>query len=101
MSKQFNIEDTVGAWLEVTKVSGQANRFERWQITESGVPWLTRAQLHQLHGALGEMLGLGIPTPSSPLTASRSGARLPGGKDPRPEIMVEKPDGSGDAARRV
>lgn len=97
----FDIEDAAGAWLQITKITGQATGFERWQIEESGVPWLNRAQMHQLHGALSVMLGLSATAPSSPVTASRSGTRLPGGKDPRPAIMVEKPDGSGDAARRV
>lgn len=30
----------------------------------------SRAQMHQLHAALGEVLGLTTPTPTSPLTAS-------------------------------
>ncbi len=102
MSKSmFDIEDAAGARLEITKITGQATGFERWQFEAPGVPWLSRAQMHQLHGALSVMLGLSVSTPASPVTASRSGTRLPGGKDPRPEIMVEKPDGSGGAARRV
>mgnify|MGYP003138998898 CR=1 FL=1 len=111
----FDIEDAAGAWLQITKVSGQATGFERWQIEESGVPWLTRAQLHQLHGALSEMLGLGSSAPTSPVTASRSGTRLPGARarthrpvhggypllEAVPVTLVEQPDGSGGAARRV
>ena len=111
----IDIEDAAGAWLHITKVSGQQGAFERWQIEESGVPWLSRAQMHQLHGALSVMLGLGIPAPSSPVTASRSGARLPGARarthhpvhggypllEAEPEVLVEQPDGSGGAARRV
>lgn len=31
----------------------------------------TRVQMHDLHRALGEMLGLEFPTPSSPKTASK------------------------------
>lgn len=31
---------------------------------------LTRRQAHELHAYLGELLGLGIPTPKAPLTAS-------------------------------
>lgn len=30
----------------------------------------TRRQAHELHAYLGELLGLGIPTPKAPLTAS-------------------------------
>lgn len=111
----FDIEDAAGAWLQITKITGQATGFERWQIEESGVPWLNRAQMHQLHGALSVMLGLGASAPSSPVTASRSGARLPGARarthhpvhggypplEAEPEVLVEQPDGSGDAARRV
>ena len=110
MSMQFDIEDSAGAWLEIYKVPGQQGAFERWQVDASGVPWLTRAQLTELHTALGEMLGLGIPTPSSPLTASRpaGGAAKASRNLDRPahggypgEVLVEQPDGSGGAARRV
>ena len=95
----YVIEDAAGARIEVMQIPMQ--NMERWQIEAPGVPWLNRAQMHQLHGALSVMLGLSATAPTSPVTASRSGTRLPGGKDPRPEIMVEKPNGSGDAARRV
>ena len=37
---------------------------------ESGSVWLSYADLQALHGHLGALLGLGIPTPTSPLTAS-------------------------------
>lgn len=95
----YVIEDAAGARIEVMQIPMQ--NMERWQIEAPGVPWLSRAQMHELHALLGVLLGLTASTPSSPVTASRSGTRLPGGKDPRPEIMVEQPDGSGDAARRV
>jgi len=32
----------------------------------------TRAQAHELHAFLGEVLGLSTPTPKAPLTASRA-----------------------------
>lgn len=36
--------------------------------TEDG---FTRAEMHDFHAALGEMLGLGVPSPTSPMTASK------------------------------
>ena len=33
---------------------------------------ITRAQAHELHAHLGEILGMTHPTPSSPLTASKA-----------------------------
>lgn len=108
----YVIEDAAGARIEIMQIPMQ--NMERWQIEAPGVPWLSRAQLTELHKALGEMLGLGIPTPSSPVTASCSGTRpgaparthhpVHGGYpllEAEPEVLVEQPDGSGDAARRV
>ena len=31
----------------------------------------TRAEMHDFHAALGEMLGLGVPTATAPMTASK------------------------------
>lgn len=31
----------------------------------------TRAEMHDLHKALGEMLGLGVPSTTAPMTASK------------------------------
>ena len=36
--------------------------------TEDG---FTRAEMHDFHAALGEMLGLGVPTAKAPMTASK------------------------------
>jgi hypothetical protein len=40
------------------------------------VTGLTRAQMHDLHKALSEMLGLGVPTAKAPLTASKPAKNL-------------------------
>lgn len=45
---------------------------EKFQVTTVGVPWLSRGEMHELHRALGETLGLGSPAPTSPLTAGRA-----------------------------
>lgn len=34
-------------------------------------PRFSRAEMHDLHKALGEMLGLGVPSTTAPMTASK------------------------------
>lgn len=37
----------------------------------AAMPRFSRAEMHDLHKALGEMLGLGVPSTTAPMTASK------------------------------
>ena len=74
--KQFHRTGTDGNFIAVTRLRRMRNRGDiefQVQVYEGlgdrlGV---TRAVMTDLHQALGEMLGLGSPAPTAPLTASK------------------------------
>lgn len=80
-------------------------------IFETGRAVLTRKQATELHAFLGKHLGLGIPTPRSPLTASRpaeGAAKASRNRETYDEQearvlgqFIERPNGSGDAATEL
>lgn len=92
----YVIEDAAGARIEIQQVP--LRDMERWQIEAPGVPWLSRTQMQELHVVLSVMLGLDV----SAMTFDGFGeATSQGDSTNEQQVMVEQPDGSGDAARRV
>lgn len=74
MEFEFCVEDRVGDALRIDsfvyKAPGHARASEHFEVSTSGVPWLTRAQMHELHAAIGQALGMASPSPTAPMTAS-------------------------------
>jgi len=74
--KQFHRTGTDRNFIAVTRLrrmAGRGNVEFQVQVYEGLGDQLgfTRAEMHDLHKALGEMLGLGVPSTTAPLTASK------------------------------
>ena len=77
--KKFHHTGLDRRFITVTRLrrmAGRGNVEFQIQVGSKHQDGFTRAEMHDLHKALGEMLGLGVPTTKAPLTASKPAKNL-------------------------